>query len=156
MISAWQTAAVAAPGLLALAAALIALAAARQALAESRSVARTLGASVRREGAIGQVEREHVAHDTVPTIRRIDPPQAVPGPLIAVPSLATVGAEGRAREASDSLARRFGAIWDLADSGHSPAEIARDQGQPIGQVELVLALRRPADARGQGGGGPHG
>lgn len=41
------------------------------------------------------------------------------------------------------MARRFGGIWDLADSGASPLAIARATGQPIGQVELILGLRTP-------------
>lgn len=87
-----------------------------------------------------------------PPIRRVDPaePSAVAGPtLIAVPDLAAPAA---ARPATDELARRFGTIWDLADSGAGPEAIARATGQPIGQVELILGLRRQqATAGGRGG-----
>ncbi len=40
------------------------------------------------------------------------------------------------------LSQRYAAIWDLADSGASPDVIARATGQPIGQIELILGLRR--------------
>lgn len=76
--------------------------------------------------------------------RRIDPAasNAVPGPtLITVPSLATAAAPSSAAVSND-LGQRFGPIWDLADTGASPDAIARSTGQPIGQVELILALRR--------------
>jgi hypothetical protein len=69
-------------------------------------------------------------------------PSAVAGPtLIAVPSL-SAPAPGAARAVAAELGRRFGAIWELADSGASAEAIAKRTGQPIGQVELILALRR--------------
>jgi hypothetical protein len=74
---------------------------------------------------------------------RVDPPQpsAVGGPtLIAVPNLASPPPERH--PASTDLAKRFGAIWEMADSGKSADAIARATGQPIGQVELILGLRR--------------
>jgi hypothetical protein len=61
--------------------------------------------------------------------------------LIAVPSLAASVAETSA-EAAVELGRRFGAIWALADAGEPAEAIARTIGQPIGQVELILGLRR--------------
>jgi hypothetical protein len=74
---------------------------------------------------------------------RADPPQpsAVAGPtLIAVPDLS---APARDRpDATAELARRFGSIWELADSGATADMIARTTGQPIGQVELIMGLRR--------------
>ena len=78
--------------------------------------------------------------------RRVDRGEtnAARGPtLIAVPHLAAPASEGTA--AAD-LDRRFGAIWALADSGASAEEIARGTGQPIGQVELILGLRRQVNA----------
>lgn len=36
----------------------------------------------------------------------------------------------------------FGEVYDLADRGLSPVEIARQLGRPTGQVELILNLRR--------------
>ena len=69
---------------------------------------------------------------------------AARGPtLIAVPHLAAPASEG---SAAADLDRRFGAIWALADSGASAEEIARGTGQPIGQVELILGLRRQVNA----------
>jgi hypothetical protein len=86
---------------------------------------------------------EKVQARAVPTMRRFDPPSLGGRPLITVPSLATNGSTTAATEAAAELGRRFGPIWDLADSGHAPSEIARRTGQPIGQVELILGLRRP-------------
>jgi hypothetical protein len=84
----------------------------------------------------------------VPTLRRFDPPSRLGRPLITVPSLAANGSSAVATEAAAELGRRFGPIWEMADSGHLPAEIARETGQPIGQVELILGLRRP-DGQGR-------
>ncbi len=78
--------------------------------------------------------------------RRVDRGEtnAARGPtLIAVPHLAAPASEG---SAAADLDRRFGAIWALADSGASADEIARGTGQPIGQVELILGLRRQVNA----------
>jgi hypothetical protein len=69
-------------------------------------------------------------------------PSAVGGPtLITVPSLAATTPEVSSTAAAE-LGRRFGAIWELADSGQSPDAIARTTGLPVGQVELILGLRR--------------
>jgi hypothetical protein len=78
--------------------------------------------------------------------RRVDRGEsnAARGPtLIAVPHLPAPASEG---SAAADLDRRFGAIWALADSGASADEIARGTGQPIGQVELILGLRRQLNA----------
>jgi hypothetical protein len=78
--------------------------------------------------------------------RRVDRGEsnAARGPiLIAVPHLPAPASEG---SAAADLDRRFGAIWALADSGASADEIARNTGQPIGQVELILGLRRQVNA----------
>lgn len=83
------------------------------------------------------------------TAVRIDPaePSAVSGPtLIAVPDL-TAGARPHATSSvSRELGRRYGAIWELADAGEPADAIARATGQPVGQIELILALRRQAAA----------
>jgi hypothetical protein len=80
-------------------------------------------------------------------------PEGVGRPtLIAVPSLAAVDVD--ASEAAAELGRRFGAIWTRADSGDSPESIARATGQPIGQIELILGLRRHLLQAGQSGGPP--
>jgi hypothetical protein len=68
---------------------------------------------------------------------------ALEPPLIAVPSLAPAPNE---REASvGSLTERFAAIWNLADNGGSPESIARATGQPVGQIDLIIGLRRQID-----------
>ena len=64
-------------------------------------------------------------------------------PLIAVPNLAAAAND---REVVVSgLTQRYAAIWTLADSGSSAEVIARATGQPIGQIELILGLRRQID-----------
>jgi hypothetical protein len=68
--------------------------------------------------------------------------------LISVPAVA---GSPPASVPPDDLARRFGAIWDLAEAGASPESIARDTGQPIGQVELILGLKRPRASSSSGG-----
>jgi hypothetical protein len=91
---------------------------------------------------------------------RPGPVEVLPGagtdepPLIAVPSLA---APSQDREATlSSLTQRHSAIWALADSGASTEVIARATGQPIGQIELILGLRRKiAGARTTIPHGPH-
>lgn len=74
--------------------------------------------------------------------RRVDRAEVPPSPtLIAVPNLAV--SEGEAPElAAAELARRYAALWDLAEAGASTESIARATGQPIGQVELILGLMR--------------
>ena len=86
-----------------------------------------------------------------PVVRPLGTPRADSGEsrfpsgptLIAVPSLNASGSERAASDASAEMGRRFGAIWSLADSGASAEVIARALGQPVGQVELILGLRRP-------------
>ncbi len=70
-------------------------------------------------------------------------PQEDDTSLISVPNLAA-GPEGRDVSAN-SLNQRYAAIWALADQGASPDVIARATGQPIGQIELILSLRRHID-----------
>jgi hypothetical protein len=81
-----------------------------------------------------------------------------PGPrLIAVPRLAPPPGrrESMRRDAAAQMAGRYGSIWALAEAGRPPAEIARESGLPIGQVELILGLRerplrrKPVAAAGQ-------
>jgi hypothetical protein len=63
--------------------------------------------------------------------------------LIVVPNLESAAGD---REAMLSgLTQRYAAIWTLADTGASPEVIARATGQPIGQIELILGLRRQID-----------
>jgi hypothetical protein len=75
---------------------------------------------------------------------------AVSGPtLITVPSLTAAPGDASAAVAAE-LGRRFGAIWALADAGEAPEAIARSTGQPIGQVELILGLRRQLTSQSGG------
>jgi hypothetical protein len=60
--------------------------------------------------------------------------------LIAVPNLAAP--PSTALEAAAELESRFGDVWAMADSGMPAEAIARETGHPIGQVELILGLRR--------------
>lgn len=62
--------------------------------------------------------------------------------LISVPKL-PASADRAAMQ--DGISQRYAAIWDLAESGASPDAIARATGQPIGQIELILGLRRQMD-----------
>lgn len=64
--------------------------------------------------------------------------------LITVPDLSAPPAP-----AATALAERFSSIWDLADAGASAESIARVTGQPLGQVELVLGLRRQLSQQGR-------
>ncbi|RUL86944.1 hypothetical protein [Tautonia sociabilis] len=82
---------------------------------------------------------------------RVDPPgPAPPGPiLIAVPDLSgsrqgvgTQAESARRASAVADLSRRFGRIWELADTGASADRIASTTGRPVGEVQLVLDLRR--------------
>jgi hypothetical protein len=63
--------------------------------------------------------------------------------LIKVPRL-TPAPDRQAMQSG--LSQRYAAIWELAESGASPDAIARATGQPIGQIELILGLRRQLDA----------
>jgi len=83
--------------------------------------------------------------------RRVDSPQRADSKdhaplehLLSVPNLA-VGLESQVSPESD-LNRRYAAIWDLAEAGASAETIARKTSQPLGQVELILGLKRQTDA----------
>ena len=67
--------------------------------------------------------------------------------LIAIPNL-SAGEPQPTNDAAEELSDRFGGIWILADSGHTADEIARATELPIGQVELILALRRRVISQG--------
>jgi hypothetical protein len=69
--------------------------------------------------------------------------------LIAVPDIAEAGHSSPATRAAE-LGQRFGTIWELAATGASAEQIARRTGQPVGQVELILGLRRQLETAGAG------
>jgi hypothetical protein len=86
------------------------------------------------------------------SLKRSDPPggrgsvradRAHDPALIAVPNLE--GAPNDRDVTVSGLRERFAAIWALADTGGTPEVIARATGQPIGQIELILGLRRQID-----------
>jgi hypothetical protein len=170
MTSNWHAAAVAALGLAALVSAAASLAMARRSRLEREALGRRvdelslrlrtiesrerpfsgamggLPTSVR--GQTAMADKPPVApRKTIPPAPRFDRAEgpAVAGPtLIAVPSLASEGSDEATHDAAEALGRRYGPIWALADEGVAPEAIARATGQPIGQVDLILALRRPA------------
>ncbi len=51
---------------------------------------------------------------------------------------------------SDRPEDRYTLIYELADVGFSPVEIARDLGRTPGEVELILNLRNKGQARASG------
>jgi hypothetical protein len=64
--------------------------------------------------------------------------------LIAVPAVAAPPGDRAA--ATEAVAQRYAPIWEMADSGASLQAIARAAGQPVREIELILALRRRLDA----------
>lgn len=118
-----------------------------------RNALRDLSAKVERQGealaalaATGSQSEASPSHDR----RRDRPSKSVPkGPtLITVPDL--VRPSPGFVEMPAELVDRFGAIWNLADSGSSPDAIARETSLPVGQVELILGLRRTRSAEPRG------
>jgi hypothetical protein len=78
------------------------------------------------------------------TAAAIRPDSSSEPKLIAVPNIEAAPTD---REGNiNGLKERHAAIWALADTGATPDVIARATGQPIGQIELVLGLRRQIDA----------
>jgi hypothetical protein len=61
--------------------------------------------------------------------------------LIAIPDLAEPSQAADPQVESD-LSARHAEVWALAATGASPEEIARQTGQPVGQVELIVGLYR--------------
>jgi hypothetical protein len=61
--------------------------------------------------------------------------------LIAIPDLGARDPEPGDRSETE-LGQRHGEAWTLAAAGASPAEIARQTGQPIGEVEVIVGLYR--------------
>jgi hypothetical protein len=100
-------------------------------LATGRSLSRTpeIGLSL----ASASLRRE-------PQLRQS--PEAREAPiLIAIPDLAARDPEPGDRTETE-LSQRHGEAWTLAAAGASPAEIARQTGQPIGEVEVIVGLYR--------------
>jgi hypothetical protein len=92
--------------------------------------------------------RPDLARPTFRVDRPATPDQDVGPTLISVPNLSVSGEAEGSDEATAALGRRFAAVWEMADSGATPEAIARETGHPIGQVELILGLRRRIPAEG--------
>jgi len=45
--------------------------------------------------------------------------------------------------AKNSLADKHHQVYELAEQGLEPLEIAQQTGQPLGEIQLILALRKP-------------
>ncbi|MBI4579696.1 MAG: hypothetical protein HY718_08345 [Planctomycetes bacterium] len=60
--------------------------------------------------------------------------------------LARTGGEKAGEAASDNPDEdvRYAVVYELADAGFSPVEIAKDLGRTPGEIELILNLRRTA------------
>ncbi len=56
--------------------------------------------------------------------------------------LSSQSAAGEPAPAPDGLDVRYTAVYELADAGNSPMDIARQLGKTPGEVELILNLRR--------------
>ncbi len=69
--------------------------------------------------------------------------------LISVPQLAWAASSDRAAEAGGELTRKYSSIWTLAERGLSLEEIARESGLPIGQVDLIIGLKRGLATSGE-------
>lgn len=65
---------------------------------------------------------------------------AEPSLLITLPSLEAPAGDRRA--VAEGLAERYATVWRLAESGRSPESISRETQTPIGQIELILGLKR--------------
>lgn len=63
------------------------------------------------------------------------------GDAAYVPHFGT-DAAGRRVEHPSEATSRYAAIYALADAGHGAASIAARLGEPIGEIELVLSLRK--------------
>ncbi|GAC1447900.1 MAG: hypothetical protein NVSMB9_30570 [Isosphaeraceae bacterium] len=128
----------------------------RRLRAEREETARRLNALAERVSRLETREEDPLAASpTVTTIPSTNEPAQRPHPaqtsgasgptLISVPNLATTRT---AAPAASDLTHRFGAICELADAGEPAGRIARVTGQPIGQVELILGLRRQLASSG--------
>ncbi len=72
-------------------------------------------------------------------------PRTPPSVLISVPNLEPAGVDRSG--AGQSLAERYAAVWKLADQGGTIESISRETQTPVGQIELILGLRRSLQTR---------
>lgn len=73
------------------------------------------------------------AEQKIAELQRLVDGGAAPPPGAAEPKIEPIDA------GPDPLAR---SVYDLSDAGHDPGEIATKLSEPIGKVELILALRQ--------------
>lgn len=85
------------------------------------------------------VDRAEAAIDRLSTADLAAPPP--PPARTAPPPMETPTTKPALGPESDPMHRR---VYELADAGRGPIDIARELGQPTGQVELILALRKRA------------
>ena len=76
-----------------------------------------------------------------------DRPAALPAPHITTQAAALASSKTLvnqpARQSSPPpKERRFDEVYALADAGHTSAAIASRVGSPVGEIELILSLRR--------------
>jgi hypothetical protein len=96
--------------------------------------------------AAGEAKRERRPQSLL-EVRNVQDARNEPT-LIVIPDLGTDEQESQERAASE-LGERHGEAWTLAAAGVPPEEIARQTGQPIGRIELIVALyRRLLSSRG--------
>ena len=60
----------------------------------------------------------------------------------ALASSALVSQPARQASPRAPKERRFDEVYALADAGHAPAAIASRVGSPVGEIELILSLRK--------------
>jgi hypothetical protein len=72
----------------------------------------------------------------------VDGAERTAAELNAVPSATRLGSADPAVLRRDSADPRFQPLYDLIDSGHSPIQAAEALSLPLGEVELILNLRR--------------
>jgi len=71
-----------------------------------------------------------------------EPDERAPIPtLISVPGLDAFSDE-ELKAAGDALGRRHATVWELAESGLTHEAISTTTGRPVGEIELILALKR--------------
>jgi DNA-binding NarL/FixJ family response regulator len=69
------------------------------------------------------------------------PPRSPPAAVLAPPDPVPAPAEDAPPRVETPPDPRHAEVYDLADQGRSPHEIARHLNRPNGEVELILALR---------------
>lgn len=100
---------------------------------------RLIAAADERLAALADTAESHTRPAPAVTAR-VDAPQ-VDAEALAAPRRRAAARPRAGRAASVQADPVTSRIYSLADEGSSAASIARDVGEPIGKVELILALR---------------